>query len=72
INKKLAETWINYTLEASVSRALSERHGLPNTLEDPATLQKADKIIWLQKVEDSHKRKLLWDRIISGEVLGNF
>ena len=72
INKKLAETWINYTLEASVSRALSERHGLPNTLEDPATLQKADKIIWLQKVEDSHKRKLLWDRIVSGEVLGNF
>jgi putative spermidine/putrescine transport system substrate-binding protein len=71
-NKKLAETWINYTLEANVSRTLSERQGLPNTWEDPATPQKTDKIIWLQKVENSSKRKLLWDGILSGEVLDNF
>lgn len=30
-NKALAEAWINYTLEAPVSRALTLRQGLPNT-----------------------------------------
>ena len=71
-NRTLAEAWINYTLEASVSRALTLRQGLPNTLEDPPTLHKADKIIWLQQVENITKRKLLWDKIISGEVLDRF
>lgn len=68
-NKTLAEAWINYTLEPQVSRALTLRQGLANTLEDPSTLDKTDKIIWLQQVEDISRRKLLWDKIISGEVL---
>ncbi|SIS90322.1 extracellular solute-binding protein [Neptunomonas antarctica] len=71
-NVDLAESWINYTLEAQVSQALTLRQGLPNTLQDPPTLNKADKIIWLQQVENSLKRKLLWDKIMSGETLSEF
>ena len=71
-NRALAEAWINYTLEAPVSRALTLRQGLPNTLEDPATLHQTDKIIWLQQVENVSRRKSLWDKIISGEVLDFF
>ena len=67
-NRALAEAWINYTLEAPVSRALTLRQGLPNTLEDSPTLHKADKIIWLQQVENISRRESLWDKIISGEV----
>ena len=71
-NKTLAEAWINYTLEAAVSRALTLRQGLPNTLEDPSTLHINDKIIWLQQVENIDRRKLLWDKIISGEAPDGF
>lgn len=67
-NPKLAGTWINYMLEAPVSHALTVRQGLSNTLEEPSTLHKADKIIWLQRVEDVAKRALLWDKIISGNT----
>ncbi len=67
-NRALAEAWINFTLEAPVSRALTLRQGLPNTLEDSPTLHKTDKLIWLQQVENISRRKSLWDKIISGEV----
>lgn len=66
-NRKLAEAWINYTLEAPVSRALTERQGLSNTLQDRPSVHKTDKIIWLQQVEDVNKRSALWDRIIAGD-----
>ena len=65
-NLKLAEDWINFTLEARVSHALTERQGLSNTLEESPVAQNA-KLIWLQQVEDSAKRASLWDRIISGD-----
>ena len=65
-NKKLAEDWINFTLEVRVSHALTERQGLSNTLEESPVAQNA-KLIWLQQVEDSAKRARLWDRIISGD-----
>jgi len=71
-NRKLAEAWINYTLEAPVSHALIERQGLSNTLEAPATVHDADKILWLQRVEDVAKRASLWDKIISGNTLEKF
>jgi putative spermidine/putrescine transport system substrate-binding protein len=66
-NPKLVEEWINYTLEAPVSHALTERQGLSNTLENPPTLHKGDKIIWLQQVEDVARRSELWDKIVSGD-----
>jgi putative spermidine/putrescine transport system substrate-binding protein len=71
-NKKLAEDWINFLLEQKVSHALSERQGLANTLEEPEGLTASDKIIWLERVENMDKRKLLWDRIISGDVPEEF
>ncbi len=69
---KLVAAWINYMLDATVSRALTERQGLSNTLEDPPTLHNADKIIWLRQVEDTAKRASLWDRIISGDLPEKF
>lgn len=71
-NKKLAEDWINFVLEKKVSHALSVRQGLANTLEEPEGLTESDKLIWLQRVENMDKRKLLWDKIISGEVPEEF
>lgn len=65
-NRRLAEDWINFTLEARISHALTERQGLSNTLEESPVAQDA-KLIWLQQVEDSAKRAHLWDRIISGD-----
>src|SRR5258705_13708068 len=47
-NKRLAENWINYTLEKSVSTALTKRQGLANTIESSTPADKSDKIIWLE------------------------
>ncbi|OZG75261.1 spermidine/putrescine ABC transporter substrate-binding protein [Hahella sp. CCB-MM4] len=69
---KLAETWINYTLEQSVSDALSARQGLPNTVEPSNLIKSSDKIIWLQPVEDFEKRGQLWQKIRSGDSLQKF
>lgn len=71
-NQKLAEAWINYTLETQVSHALIERQGLSNTLEAPATVHDADRILWLQRVENVAKRASLWSSIISGNTPEKF
>jgi putative spermidine/putrescine transport system substrate-binding protein len=65
-NRKLAEVWINFTLEENISHALTERQGLSNTLEESLLAQDA-KLIWLQQVEDSAKRAQLWEKIFSGD-----
>lgn len=65
-NPQMAEHWINYSLEPSVSKAFSLRQGLANTLElSPATAS-SDTIIWLEPVEDAARRTELWARIMSG------
>jgi putative spermidine/putrescine transport system substrate-binding protein len=71
-NKALAEAWINYMLEAKVSNALSQRQGLSNTVEPSRWTHGRDKIIWLEKVESASKRALLWNRILSGDVMERF
>lgn len=71
-NRTLAEHWINYTLEKSVSDRLTAEHGLANTVTVSADSQQDGKIIWLQPLEDPVKRKMLWDRIISGDSLEAF
>ncbi len=68
-DRKLAETWINYTLEQSVSQALSERQGLPSTVAPSNLIGSMDKIIWLQPVENFEKRGQLWQKIRSGDSL---
>lgn len=66
-NRKLAEAWIDYTLEPQVSHALTLRQGLSNTLEASPFMHGGDRIIWLEQVEDPGRRSRLWDRILSGD-----
>ena len=66
-NRKLAEAWINYTLEPQMSGALTERQGLSNTLEASPFMQDGARLIWLQQVEDPGARARLWDCILSGD-----
>lgn len=71
-NRQLAEQWINYTLEKSVSDRLTTEHGLANTVTESPVSDSDDKLIWLQPLEDPLKRKALWDRIISGDSPESF
>lgn len=66
-NPRLAEEWINFTLEPRISQELSRRQGLSNTLEAGAENSNLDKVIWLEPVEDDDRRAKLWARIRSGE-----
>lgn len=66
-NKRLAEEWINYTLEKDVSSALTKRQGLANTVEPATSTDSSNRLIWLEPVEDFNLRTALWDRIISGD-----
>lgn len=71
-NQRLAESWINYTLEPQVSGALTKRQGLSNTIEASALTRDTDKLIWLEPAEDDKRRASLWARIISGDAPGRF
>ncbi len=71
-NKRLAEQWINYTLEKDVSAALTWRQGLANTVEASPSGGSSNRLVWLQPVEDFNRRAALWDRIISGDRPGKF
>jgi putative spermidine/putrescine transport system substrate-binding protein len=66
-NKALAEAWINYMLERPVSRALTERQGLANTVEPSEMDDRSDRIIWLEPVEDAQRRSRVWSHIVSGD-----
>jgi putative spermidine/putrescine transport system substrate-binding protein len=66
-NPRLAEAWINFTLEPRISQELSRRQGLSNTIEAGAENSNLDKIIWLEPAEDDTRRAQLWARIRSGE-----
>jgi len=68
-NPQLAQDWINFTLEPRISKELSRRQGLANTLEAPEESSNLDKIIWLEPVEDAARRANLWTRIRSGDSL---
>ena len=66
----LATQWINYLLEPQVSRELTRRQGLANTLEEPAGLGGdaiRGPIVWLEPVENAVRRSQLWQRIVSGD-----
>ncbi len=68
-NPDLVARWINYTLEKPVSQALSERQGLANTITPSLASKEADRIIWLEPVEDFSRRLRMWEAIRSGEQL---
>ncbi len=67
-NKLLAERWINYMLDKSVSAQLTRRQGLANTLEAVGSTKDSDKLIWLEPVEDDQRRAAYWARILSGDL----
>lgn len=71
-NQRLAESWINYTLEKKNSAEFSRRQGLANTIEAESANKDADKIIWLEPVENDSRRAALWTGIISGDLPGKF
>jgi len=71
-NKALAEKWINFTLEQIISERLTTKHGLANTITPFSEKYESDKIIWLEPLKEPMKRKLLWDKIISGDSLEKF
>ncbi|STQ89353.1 extracellular solute-binding protein [Iodobacter fluviatilis] len=66
-NKMLAENWINFMLDKSVSNELTQRQGLANTLSK-SNLSARDKIIWIQSSEDFALRSQYWDRIRAGNA----
>lgn len=71
----LATEWINYMLDPSVSRELTRRQGLANTLDEPPALSDdapAGAIVWLEPVEDEARRAQLWQRILSGDRPNRF
>lgn len=63
----LAEAWIDFSLDETMSRALVERQGLSNTTEEAADVEVPGRMIWLRPVEDAERRAQLWQRILSGE-----
>lgn len=69
-NPALARAWIEFTLSPEVSRALTQRHGLGNTLEKPPGESPADRLIWLEPVENPRQRARLWQQIVSGDRPG--
>ncbi len=71
-NQQLAEKWINYTLEKSVSQSLTKRQGLANTVTAFQGGGAESRLIWLEPLEDHRKRRALWDRIMSGDSLETF
>jgi putative spermidine/putrescine transport system substrate-binding protein len=71
-NRLLAESWINYMLEKSVSERLTSAHGLANTITPFPESKPGDKILWLEPLENPALRKALWDKILSGQPLEAF
>jgi len=71
-NQSLAESWINYMLEKSVSEHLTSVHGLANTITPFPDSKPGDKILWLEPLENPAKRKALWDKILSGQSIEAF
>ncbi len=66
-NHALAQAWIDHMLGTGAAHVLDARHGLNNT-RDPAPYQtEADRLVWLEPVEDVERRNLLWERILSGD-----
>lgn len=66
-NRALAEAWIDHMLDSAASKALTERQGLANTTDGDGAPTEADRIIWLQPVEDVGRRTALWDQVLSGD-----
>lgn len=66
-NRALAHAWIDYMLEPQVNQTLTDRQGLANTLTPSLSAADAERVIWLQPVENYARRAQLWEKIRSGD-----
>jgi putative spermidine/putrescine transport system substrate-binding protein len=66
-NASLAHQWIDFMLGREASDALVQRQGLSNTMSLPVEGGAADRLYWLETVEDEARRSALWARIFSGD-----
>jgi putative spermidine/putrescine transport system substrate-binding protein len=65
-NRRLAERWIDFTLEQPISARLTTRHGLANTVTVFPDSQPKDKVIWLEPIENPSRRLAWWNQVLSG------
>jgi len=66
-DRPLALAWINYMLEPDVNALLTQRQGLANTLTAAPESSDKSHLVWIEPVEDIHRRETLWTRIVSGD-----
>jgi putative spermidine/putrescine transport system substrate-binding protein len=66
-NRPLALAWINYMLEPDVSKLLTQRQGLANTLTVSPESRANAHLVWLRPVDDIQLREALWSKIVSGD-----
>jgi putative spermidine/putrescine transport system substrate-binding protein len=66
-NPPLALAWINYMLEPDVSKLLTQRQGLANTLTVSPESRANAHLVWLRPVDDIQLREALWSKIVSGD-----
>ncbi|MDD0808760.1 extracellular solute-binding protein [Curvibacter sp. RS43] len=66
-NPDLAARWVNHLLSLDMSRLLTRRHGLANTLEEQPGVPPSGRLVWLEPVENESRRERLWQRIVAGE-----
>ena len=66
-NPLLAHQWINFMLGREASEALVHGQGLSNTVRLPLEGDAADRLHWLETVEDKARRSGYWSRIVSGD-----
>lgn len=62
----LALAWIDHLLQPDAALALTQRHGLGNTLYATGE-DEAARLYWLEQVEDTELRRALWRQIIAGD-----
>ncbi|MBI5784051.1 MAG: extracellular solute-binding protein [Rhodocyclales bacterium] len=63
----LAYAWIDHLLGEQASGLLVARQGLANTIAEPSGSGAADRLLWLEPMENPGRRDKLWARIMSGD-----
>lgn len=62
-NVQCAHQWANYFLGGEVGPAMSAAHGYGNTTAESDGLDYADKLVWLQPVENMQRRVQIWSEV---------
>jgi putative spermidine/putrescine transport system substrate-binding protein/spermidine/putrescine transport system substrate-binding protein len=59
----LAHAWINFWMNPSTGKAMSDRYGYGNTTSKSVGLDYADRLVWLSEPEDYTMRTTLWNEV---------